>query len=113
MVRGHSHILPWIVTCSGPSCMWSMATIENGTTVAYAWTEDRKGLPPEQYPDGEIYAYVNSAVSGVHSLRQVSAKKLSLLSLYPNPAGAGEVTIGFAIPESGNTSLILSSSDGA
>ena len=37
----------------------------SGSTFAYAWTEGRKGLPPEWFPDGEVYAYVNSASSGV------------------------------------------------
>ncbi len=86
---------------------------QRGGTFAYAWTENRKGLPPEQYLDGEVYAFVNSQSSGVSSIRQVSARSLSIFSAYPNPSSGGSLTLGFAIPVSGMASLSLSSTGGA
>jgi hypothetical protein len=84
-----------------------------GETFAYAWTENRKGLPPEQYLDGEVYAYVSSASSGVSSIHQISARSLSIFSAYPNPSVNGSLKLGFAVPQSGTASLSLSATSGS
>ncbi|MFI5264440.1 MAG: sialidase family protein, partial [Candidatus Kapaibacterium sp.] len=76
-----------------------------GTTSVYTWTENRKGLPPEQFADGEIYAYVNSVSSGVSGFHQVSANALAIFSAYPNPAAKGRITLGLAIPQSSAVSI--------
>lgn len=80
----------------------------DGSTFAYAWTEDRKGSA-----DGEIYAYIKNARSGAAIIRQVSATALNIFSVYPNPVSNGKLTLGFANPQSGKISLSLSSANGA
>ncbi len=83
-----------------------------GSTFAYTWTENRKGIPSEQFADGEIYAYVNSTSSGVNVIHQVSAHSLTIFSAYPNPVTSNKITLGFAIPQNSNASISLSSING-
>ena len=79
-----------------------------GSTYAYAWTEDRKG-----FSDGEVYAYINNPFAGVSGIYQVSANALRIISAYPNPTTNGKLNLDVAIPQSGNVSLSLLSTDGA
>jgi len=84
-----------------------------GSTFAYAWTEERRGMPPEQFLDGEIYAYINSVSSGVSAIHQVSANSLAIFSAYPNPINSNKLTLGFAMPKKSIVSLMLSSVNGS
>ncbi|MEP7234185.1 MAG: T9SS type A sorting domain-containing protein [Ignavibacteriota bacterium] len=83
-----------------------------GSTQVYAWTENRKGLPAQQFLDGEIFAFVNSTSTGVSELHQVSANSLGIYSVYPNPSG-GNLKLGIAIPEQGSVSLTIAGAQGA
>jgi hypothetical protein len=72
---------------------------------ASAWTENR-----ERAEDGEIYAFISNNVdslqSGIKQI-QVSAKKLSIVSLYPNPSVNGTITVSLAIPHSADVRVTL------
>jgi hypothetical protein len=78
----------------------------DGMTSVYSWTENRKG-----YSDGDIFVYISHTNSGVPEVHQVSARSLSIYSAYPNPA-SNKLTLGIAIPQTGNISIFLCSIDG-
>jgi hypothetical protein len=70
-----------------------------------AWTENR-----ERAEDGEIFAFISNNIdslqSGIKEI-QVSAKKLAIVSLYPNPSANGTITVSLAIPHSADVTVTL------
>lgn len=85
------------------------ADVFNKTFVS-AWTENRKGSQ-----DGDIYAFISSNIDSVTAdvkRVQVSAKKLAIVSLYPNPSVGNKFAAVFAIPNAGEVKIFLTDESG-